>query len=82
MTGSDDEPSAEDMDKAITKAAELSARLAEIVSLTPVTDHQMRWLWDHHISRGLDAGPCPPVRHSRIRAGIRTFTEALFDDGA
>ncbi|UCA22884.1 ATP-binding protein [Mycobacterium kansasii] len=82
LTGSDDEPSAEDMDKAITKAAELSARLAEIVSLTPVTDQQMRWLWDHHISRGLDAGPCPPVRHSRIRAGIRTFTEALFDEGA
>lgn len=82
LNGGDGQPSAEDIDKAITKAAELFERLNQIVTLTPVTDRQMRWLWDQHISRGLDAGPCPPARTGRIRAGVRTFTEALFDEGA
>jgi hypothetical protein len=82
LTGGDGQPTAEDIDKAITKAGELAARLADVVTLIPVTDRQMRWLWDQHISRGIDAGPCPPARSGRIRAGVRTFTEAFFDEGA
>ncbi|MCC9185561.1 hypothetical protein MMAG44476_21612 [Mycolicibacterium mageritense DSM 44476 = CIP 104973] len=80
--GGDNQPSTEDVDAAAAKADELAERLSSIVTLHPVTGRQMRWLWDHHISRGLDAGPCPPARDGRIRAGVRTFTEALFDEGA
>jgi hypothetical protein len=59
LSGGDGQPTVEDIDKAVSKAAELAARLKDIVTLTPVTDRMMRWLWDQHISRGLDAGPCP-----------------------
>lgn len=78
----DNQPTQEDLEQAAAKAADLAEKLSAIVSLQPVTERQMRWLWDHHISRGRDAGPCPPPHEGRIRAGVRTFTEALFDEGA
>jgi len=78
----DYEPSAEEIDEAAAKAEAFETAVQSIARLNRVTGRQMRWLWDHHISRGLDAGPCPPAVEGRIRSGMRSFTQAFFDEGA
>ncbi|MDO2986850.1 ATP-binding protein [Mycobacteroides abscessus subsp. abscessus] len=78
----DQQPTAEDVEAAADRAAKLEDSLANIITLKPVTGFQMRWLWDHHISRGIGAGPCPPATEGRIRAGLRSFTQAMLDEGA
>ncbi|MCX8559170.1 ATP-binding protein [Mycolicibacterium mucogenicum] len=83
ISGAVTPPTEEEVDAAATAANKLAKRLDSIVTMTPVTGRQVRWLWDHHISRGLDdAGPCPPIKEGTIRPGVRSFTQALFDEGA
>ena len=54
ISGTVTTPTEEEVDAAAIAAHKLANKLDSIITMTPVTGRQLRWLWDHNISRGLD----------------------------